>query len=142
MLRRKHRQVEGPVSRTGQDQGRKAGSPLCAVWAPGASEGRGELSRQIGQRALVTVDGEQRAPVAGGPRAERWEGGRPRGASSACLLSALSDVGSDLILVGTGYGTCWDALTGSQQERRGLEQSGSREGEDRRLVLFSLLKCD
>lgn len=88
MPRRKHRQVQGPVSLTGQDQGRKEGSRLSAVWAPGASEGRGEPSGQIGQRALVAADGEQRAPVAGGPRAERWEGGRPRGASSACLWSA------------------------------------------------------
>lgn len=71
MPRRKHRQVEGPVSWTGQDQGREEGSPLSAVWAPGTSEGRGEPSRQIGQRALVAADGEQRAPVAGGLRAVR-----------------------------------------------------------------------
>lgn len=54
-------------------EGRKAG-PLRAVWAPGASERRGEPSRQIGQSALVAVDGEQE-PLwledqrAGGPRA-------------------------------------------------------------------------
>ena len=74
MPRRKHRQVEGPVSRTGQDQGRQAGSPPCAVWAPGASEGRGEPSGQMGPRALVAVT-ENKEPLWLEARGQR--GGRP-----------------------------------------------------------------
>lgn len=70
------------------------------MWAPGASEGRGEPSGQIGQSAPVTVDGEQ-GPLWLEARG-REDPGRQLCLSFEC---ALSDVGSDptvLAAVGTG----------------------------------------
>lgn len=104
MPRRKHRQVEGPVSRTGQDQGRKEGSPLSAVWAPGTSEGGESRPGRLDRERLwpLTEDKEPLWPEARGQR-----GGRAGGPwrSSACLSSALSEVGSDpIVLAAVGAG--------------------------------------